>query len=482
MNIDVFISHSSKDAKIANAICNTLEANNIRCWLAPRDIRPGSDWAESINNAIESSKSLVLVFSENSNNSTQVAKELNLAINNKLIVLPFKIDDSTPTGSMKYYLSDTHWLDAINGDIKDEIENLKDVLISVLPKKLAKENIGNLENCSKTANADKLQSDSAEENSSRLDNPDNESANKSSVQKSWILSSIAIVLILLAVAFIFTRNSSNDINLIDESLSPYYTEWANEQIELGDWTVPYKNTVNNVSSGSLSPITCSNINLEIEITDVQSGNPYGEWRVYTRALDGSWNEVATVDYPEQVEKFNFEIDFASPISFDAIGLSRISADESIHNYDFNIVSYEKPNIPSTLKIGYTRFSPVAYYDVNDDFVGFDVELAKHICDNLGITPEFIEISWDMKEDLISNGEIDCVWNALVDTEYRRQTMSCTEPYLLVQTDEGTQEGWIVAFNKNNNELASLINSELATAKEDGTIERLSKKYPIQVAN
>ena len=56
MNIDVFISHSSKDANIANAICNTLEANNIKCWIAPRDIRPGSDWAESINNAIENSK------------------------------------------------------------------------------------------------------------------------------------------------------------------------------------------------------------------------------------------------------------------------------------------------------------------------------------------------------------------------------------------------------------------------------------------
>lgn len=135
MNIDVFISHSSKDANIAKAICNTLESNGIRVWIAPRDIMPGSDWAESINNAIESSKAMVLVFSEYSNDSVQVAKELNLAVNNKLIILPFKIDETAPTGSMKYYLSDTHWLDAINGDMKDEIEKLKDVLISFLPSK-----------------------------------------------------------------------------------------------------------------------------------------------------------------------------------------------------------------------------------------------------------------------------------------------------------------------------------------------------------
>lgn len=132
MSIDVFISHSSKDTNIADAICSTLEMNNISCWIAPRDIRPGSEWAEEINSAIENSRAMVLVFSENSNNSTQVVKELNLAINNRLIVLPFKIDDSTPTGSMKYYLSDTHWLDALNGNIKDEIEILKDILISVL--------------------------------------------------------------------------------------------------------------------------------------------------------------------------------------------------------------------------------------------------------------------------------------------------------------------------------------------------------------
>ena len=50
---DVFISHSTKNKTIADAVCATLEAHGIRCWMAPRDIKPGADWGESILDGIE---------------------------------------------------------------------------------------------------------------------------------------------------------------------------------------------------------------------------------------------------------------------------------------------------------------------------------------------------------------------------------------------------------------------------------------------
>ena len=43
---DVFISHSSKDKIVADSIVAALEAAHIRCWIAPRDIKPGTDWGE----------------------------------------------------------------------------------------------------------------------------------------------------------------------------------------------------------------------------------------------------------------------------------------------------------------------------------------------------------------------------------------------------------------------------------------------------
>ena len=44
MKADVFISHSSKDKHVADAICAVLERRGLRCWIAPRDVTPGASW------------------------------------------------------------------------------------------------------------------------------------------------------------------------------------------------------------------------------------------------------------------------------------------------------------------------------------------------------------------------------------------------------------------------------------------------------
>jgi hypothetical protein len=64
---DVFVSHSVKDKRVAEAIVARLEADLVRCWVAPRDVVPGADWGESIINAIENSRIMILIFSENAN-------------------------------------------------------------------------------------------------------------------------------------------------------------------------------------------------------------------------------------------------------------------------------------------------------------------------------------------------------------------------------------------------------------------------------
>jgi len=140
MSYDVFISYATVDKHVADAVCSTLENSSIRCWIAPRDIIPGNDWAQSIADAIKSSKIMILVFSQNSNDSPQVSKELNLAVTNKLMVIPFKIDNCTPSGNMEYFLADTHWLDAIDGDMQGQINKLKGVVVSVLPHSIKSDN------------------------------------------------------------------------------------------------------------------------------------------------------------------------------------------------------------------------------------------------------------------------------------------------------------------------------------------------------
>ena len=124
MPYDVFLSHSSKDKVIADAICAKLEAEKIRCWMAPRDILPGEEWAEAILRGLDSCRVMILVFSASANSSAQVKREVEHAFNNELVVVPFRIEDVQPTRSLKFYLSSVHWLDALTEPLERHIAKL----------------------------------------------------------------------------------------------------------------------------------------------------------------------------------------------------------------------------------------------------------------------------------------------------------------------------------------------------------------------
>ena len=121
---DVFISYSSKDKPVADAACATLEIAGIRCWIAPRDVLPGMDWSGSIIQAIEQSQVMVLIFSSSANGSAQIKREVNEAIEKELPVIPFRIEDVRPSGSLGYYLDVTHWLDALTPPLEQHLEKL----------------------------------------------------------------------------------------------------------------------------------------------------------------------------------------------------------------------------------------------------------------------------------------------------------------------------------------------------------------------
>jgi len=86
---DLFISHSLSNEVVADAVRSFLEDRNINCWKAPRDILPGQNWAEAIFTAISECKVFLLILSDRSQESEQVAKELALAANLKKIIIPF---------------------------------------------------------------------------------------------------------------------------------------------------------------------------------------------------------------------------------------------------------------------------------------------------------------------------------------------------------------------------------------------------------
>ncbi|MBT8115829.1 MAG: toll/interleukin-1 receptor domain-containing protein, partial [Arenicella sp.] len=134
MSHDVFISHSSIDKSIADAVTAALEQAQIRCWIAPRDILPGESWGGSIVDAIESSKVMVIIFSSHSNDSKQVMREVERAVQKDVVVVPVRVENVQPSRDMEYFLSATHWLDAITPEMDVHLKDLTATVQALLNK------------------------------------------------------------------------------------------------------------------------------------------------------------------------------------------------------------------------------------------------------------------------------------------------------------------------------------------------------------
>lgn len=111
MTADIFISFASQDAKIANTISAAIESRGFKCWISSRDILPGENFQSAIVRAIRSSRILLLVFTSNSNRSDEMTKELALASQQKLMVVPLRVEDVTPSDAFAYEFATRQWID-----------------------------------------------------------------------------------------------------------------------------------------------------------------------------------------------------------------------------------------------------------------------------------------------------------------------------------------------------------------------------------
>jgi polar amino acid transport system substrate-binding protein len=76
------------------------------------------------------------------------------------------------------------------------------------------------------------------------------------------------------------------------------------------------------------------------------------------------------------------------------------------------------------------FPPMGFRDDADNIVGFDVDLAKAVCEKLGVELVLQPIEWDAKEQELNTKNIDCIWNGFSVTPDRLENLTMTEPYLL----------------------------------------------------
>ena len=91
---------------------------------------------------------------------------------------------------------------------------------------------------------------------------------------------------------------------------------------------------------------------------------------------------------------------------------------------------ESTNDENLLVVGLDdSFPPMGFRNENNEIVGFDIDLAKAVAEELGMEVKFQPISWASKEQELSSGNIDCIWNGFAYNEERAATMTLTNPYI-----------------------------------------------------
>ena len=93
---------------------------------------PGADWGESIINAIESSRIMILIFSQNANASPQIKREVERAVDKGVYIIPFRVDDVKPTRSLEYFISASQWMDAFLPPLERHLDILAKTVKAML--------------------------------------------------------------------------------------------------------------------------------------------------------------------------------------------------------------------------------------------------------------------------------------------------------------------------------------------------------------
>jgi hypothetical protein len=132
MAFEVFLSYAHEDKPVADAACAIIEKAGIRCWIAPRDIAPGADYATALMEALDGCKALVLIFSRRANESPHIRREVERAVSRGIPLIPVRVENIEPNAALKYFVGTVHWLDALTPPLEQHFANLATTLGVIL--------------------------------------------------------------------------------------------------------------------------------------------------------------------------------------------------------------------------------------------------------------------------------------------------------------------------------------------------------------
>ena len=132
---DVFISYTTSDKKQADAIVEYLERHNVECFIAPRDIEGGSNYATRLFKALEECHLVILVASQKTNDSDHVLNEVDIMVNKKIPVLPVFIEEFELNDELRYYIGRKQRIMAVDNEFSTYLPSILSAAEEHLPKR-----------------------------------------------------------------------------------------------------------------------------------------------------------------------------------------------------------------------------------------------------------------------------------------------------------------------------------------------------------
>jgi hypothetical protein len=136
----VFVSHGSEDSGQANELAAFIESKGVKAWIAPRDVRPGQDYSEQLQEAIEQCIAFVVLVTDKANKSPYVRAETEMAFSTSKPIFPVRTSDIKPAAGLAFFLKIRHWTDAFGTDrdasltrLARELQTLAGVAVDPAP-------------------------------------------------------------------------------------------------------------------------------------------------------------------------------------------------------------------------------------------------------------------------------------------------------------------------------------------------------------
>lgn len=127
----------------AETIRDYVESRGFKCWMAPRDVPAGANYATQIVKAIRQCDAMIVIVSKNLCNSGHATNEISIAFDKNKIIIPFLIEDIQFPDELIYYLNRKHWIH-YQGNYRKSLPTLVEDLANWITPSLVKKHTGGL--------------------------------------------------------------------------------------------------------------------------------------------------------------------------------------------------------------------------------------------------------------------------------------------------------------------------------------------------